>query len=205
MTLHSVFFPDTKPPAQHQASTETIVDMTLLRHRTTRGRTDSMDDAAYDERLGEVAIVIKDLLNGDWAQPRLQHYCWKPGASPAPVLHHPPPTTPHTTPHHTKPTPPPGTRHPTRTLPPPQPSITPHCHAISAAPTAPPHHTHPTPAPVDAEALCCCLGSRHVRDRSVAVERILSVLTEAFFEPLGTRLPSTNRWHTFGPTLAVQA
>ena len=149
------FFPDTKPPAQHQASTETIVDMTLLRHRTTRGRTDSMDDAAYDVRLGEVAIVIKDLLNGDWAQPRLQHYCWKPGASPAPPLHHPPPTTPHTTPHHTKPTPPPGARHPTRTLPPPHPSITPHCHAISAAPAAPPHHTHPTPARFDAEALCC--------------------------------------------------
>ena len=39
----------------------------------------------------------------------------------------------------------------------------------------------------------------------MAVERILSVLTEAFCEPLGTRLPSTNRWHTFGPTLAVQA
>jgi hypothetical protein len=128
------FFPDTKPPAHYQASTETIVDMTLLRHRTTRGRTDSMDDAAYDERLGEVAIVIKDLLNGDWAQPRLQHYCWKPGAPPAPPFHHPSPTTPH----HTTPNPP---RHPAPDIPP-----EPFHHPTPPSPsTAMPSLQHPPP------------------------------------------------------------
>jgi hypothetical protein len=76
------FFPDTRPPVECQARTRTILQMTLLRHRATRARNDGVfDDPAYDKRLGDLASVLEDLLNGDWANPRILHFCWKPGSS----------------------------------------------------------------------------------------------------------------------------
>lgn len=51
----------------------------------------------------------------------------------------------------------------------------------------------------------CCRGSSGSREKSVAVERVFAIVVEAFFKALGTRLPSTSRWHTFGPTLSIQA
>ena len=47
----------------------------------------------------------------------------------------------------------------------------------------------------------CCEN----RSRQVAIEKIYSILVAAFFDPMSSYIPSTSRWHTFGPTLAVQA
>ena len=47
----------------------------------------------------------------------------------------------------------------------------------------------------------CCDGHQ----LSVAVDRVYAALSAAWFEPLGISVPSTSRWHTIGPALAVQA
>jgi hypothetical protein len=46
----------------------------------------------------------------------------------------------------------------------------------------------------------CCRGG----DVDVCVERVLAVLTPLLLDRLGERVPSANRWHTFGPALETQ-
>ena len=74
------FLPDTAPPPQCKAATDTLLQLTLLRFKATRARKHGcLLETSYDTRMEDLAKTLKLLLNGDWAMPRLQHFCWQPG------------------------------------------------------------------------------------------------------------------------------
>ena len=122
--LATEFYPHSQPDAAAQRHNWIVIEMTLLRERTTRARNES--ECPYDdENTMALASALHKLLNGDWTLPRVQHFCGDP---------------------------------------------------------------------------TCCDGF----SRSTCVEKVVSLLAEAWFGPLGKKLPAQNRWHTFGPTLQVQ-
>lgn len=73
------FFPDTAPNPAHVRVAEQLIDMTILRPLVTRGRETTTHDVAHERRMRDLAATLKELLNGNWAEPTIQHYCHQPG------------------------------------------------------------------------------------------------------------------------------
>ena len=73
------FFPGTRPPPHLERQNATLIDMTLLRFIATRVRREELVGSAREERVRELASTLAALCNGDWAHPRLQHYCYQEG------------------------------------------------------------------------------------------------------------------------------
>ena len=70
------YFTQTRPPEEFVASTQTILDMTILRFKSTRARSESFTTTSRELKREDLARVLAKLLNGDWARPTVQHFCY---------------------------------------------------------------------------------------------------------------------------------
>lgn len=119
------FMPGAPPPPENLQRNRVLVDMTVLRFKTTRARHTSLHDCGHEQKMSELSDRLLDHLNGKWSLPRVQHHCYRPG---------------------------------------------------------------------------CCGGQK----LNVCIEVTFALLVAAFFEPLGVKIPSITRWHSFGDTLPVE-
>jgi hypothetical protein len=70
------FFPGVLPEGPARAHARAVADLTILRCRLVRARTEAEDYVPED--LKALADEFLELLDGDHRQPRLQHFCYKP-------------------------------------------------------------------------------------------------------------------------------
>jgi hypothetical protein len=97
--LQRGFFRGAKPLPEWRVHARRVLELTLLRHRSTAARIPGEDNAQRRRRKSdtdELVELLLDLLNGNWCLGFLQHYCWRLGCCDGgslKVTHvHPPPT-----------------------------------------------------------------------------------------------------------------
>lgn len=73
--LSTHFFPGSKAPHRFALHTGRCLDLTVLRRHRTRGRNDDESGAKVAEETSALAQSLRELVNGDWRQPIVQHFC----------------------------------------------------------------------------------------------------------------------------------
>ena len=73
------FLPHSRPDGSWRAVHQRLLDISLLRSLSTRGRDLDKSKAKREHILKGLVQVVLGLLNGDWSQPFFQHYCYEPG------------------------------------------------------------------------------------------------------------------------------
>ncbi len=72
------FFRGQAPPAEYRVHCGRVLQLTILRHRFTRGRYEWESPILFSE-VDELCHSLMGLLNGDWRVCCIQHYCYLPG------------------------------------------------------------------------------------------------------------------------------